>query len=568
MATNVKYPVARITRFRLTQLIYISGLATTYAISPWSNYDPISLPKMFSLALGSFTILLFVIGSRKIFIENFQSSLLIASGSFLFFLISTLFLSEHKISSQFWGSFGRNTGFLTYASLLLILFATHLLADIKLYERIIFAFTLGVIPMTLYGFIQLAGRDPIAWSEKAVFGTLGNINFLSAYFGMTSVAAIALASSRKYKNGLRIFITSLALVNVSIATSTKSIQGPIIFISGLAAVIFFHLTQAKQHKALFLVSYFVVAVSGVTAVVYALFNKGPLASVIFQPSVIFRGDYMHAGWKMMLDHPLLGVGLDNYGDWYREVRGEISTLRTGPGRISNTAHNIFLDIGSNGGVPLFIAYVTITLLAGGAIFGFIRKGTIAHPVVLAASATWISYQIQALVSINQIGVGIWGWIFSGMLIGMRKIEISSSELSSLNSKIENFKDLRGKSVPARLSMHAFAGAALGATLAFPPLSADIAYRAATKTGQFENIYQATQKLGSSEFHGELLLDFAHNRNLASEVRLAAEGLLDEYPRNFFAWRLLSIASTGTDLQRLEALNKARALDPFNPELRQ
>lgn len=558
---------AKILNYRLAQLVLFTGILTTYAISPWSNYDPISLPKMLTLSIGAAGILFYILGSYRFFKSRFNKSLVVIVLAFLGFMLSTLFFSGHKILPQIWGTFGRNTGLLTYSSLLTLLVAAQLLQNLKIYERLVFIFVLGVIPMTVYCIFQFMGKDPVGWSEKAVFGTLGNINFLSAYFGMTSVAAIALAVSRRYKSGISLLVTLLAIINISLATSTKSIQGPIIFISGIAAIIFFYVTQLKKRKNISLILFLSAFGGALVAVVYALFDKGPLASLIFQPSVIFRGDYMHAGWRMMIDHPLVGVGLDNYGDWYRQARGEISTLRTGPGRISNTAHNILLDVGSNGGIPLAFAYLLLILVALFSIIGFIRKGTITHPVVMASSAAWIAYQIQALVSINQIGVGVWGWIFSGVLIGLSKTEISSREIVAVKTGVPNYKELRGKTLPAKVSLQLFAGAAMGAIIAFPPLNADIAYRAASNTGQFENIYKATQKLGSTEFHGELLLEFSQSRNLASEVRLVAEGLLKDYPRNFFAWRLLSVATTGTDAQRLEALNNARELDPFNPELK-
>lgn len=559
--------VAKILNYRLAQLVFFTGILTTYAISPWSNYDPISLPKMFTLSIGAIGILFYVLGSYRFFESRFNRTLVIIVLAFIGFMLSTLAFSGHNILAQIWGTFGRNTGLLTYLSLLTLLVAAQLLQDLKIYERLLFMFVLGVIPMTIYCTFQFFGRDPIGWSEKAVFGTLGNINFLSAYFGITSVAAISLAVSSRYKGGIRLLVTLLAIINISLATSTNSIQGPIIFISGIAAIVFFYVTQLKRRKVFSLIAFLAASGSALVAVVYALFNKGPLASIIFQPSVIFRGDYMHAGWRLMIDHPLFGVGMDNYGDWYRQARGEISTLRTGPGRISNTAHNILLDVGSNGGIPLAAAYLLLILVALISIIGFIRKGTIIHPVVMASSAAWIAYQIQALVSINQIGVGVWGWIFSGVLIGLSKTEISSVDIAVVKTSLPSYKDLRGKTLPAKVSLQLFAGTAIGAIIAFPPLNADTAYRAAANTGQFENIYKATQKLGSTEFHGELLLEFSQSRNLASEVRLVAEGLLKDYPRNFFAWRLLSVATTGTDAQRLDALNKARELDPFNPELR-
>ena len=96
---------------------------------------------------------------------------------------------------------------------------------------------------------------------------------------------------------------------------------------------------------------------------FALFNKGPLAPLIYQISIQLRGDYMHAGWEMTTLNPFFGVGMDSYGDWYRQARGEITTLRGSAERISNSAHNIFLDISSNGGFPLLISYLAILSIA-------------------------------------------------------------------------------------------------------------------------------------------------------------------------------------------------------------
>ena len=32
-------------------------------------------------------------------------------------------------------------------------------------------------------------------------------------------------------------------------------------------------------------------------------------------------------------------------------------------------------------------------------------------------AAWVAYQAQSLISINQLGLGVWGWSLSGLIIG-------------------------------------------------------------------------------------------------------------------------------------------------------
>jgi hypothetical protein len=55
-------------------------------------------------------------------------------------------------------------------------------------------------------------------------------------------------------------------------------------------------------------------------------------------------------------------------------------------------------------------------------------------------------------------------------------------------------------------------------------------------------------------------------NLVGETKTIAEELVRDYPRDFFGWRVLSVSSASSDLERAEALNRALMLDPYNPEL--
>ena len=103
-------------------------------------------------------------------------------------------------------------------------------------------------------------------------------------------------------------------------------------------------------------------------------------------------------------------------------------------------------------------------------------------------------------------------------------------------------------------------------IAAPPVSADIGYRAANLTGDIARITTAVNKLGGTQFHKELALDFAMRNNREAEVGSLAKALVLEYPRSFFGWRVLSVLTASTPEERDLALIRARALDPFNPEL--
>jgi hypothetical protein len=339
-------------------------------------------------------------------------------------------------------------------------------------------------------------------------------------------------------------------------------------VAGLFALIFLAIRNYKGKLSLLYSGvYFIVLLMSLTAGIFGLLNKGPLSPLLFQQSLVFRTDYIHAGWEMTLEKPIFGVGLDSYGDWYREARGEISTLRMGVDRISNSAHNIFLDISSNGGVVLGLTFIAILIFALISAIRYARAQNNFDPYFSALASVWFAYQIQALVSINQLGVGIWGWLLSGALIGYGQIANAESiQGGTSGDKLKASKSFKGAQLSAKDSMAALGGFVLGLIVMAPPLSADIAYRSANLTGDINKISIAINRIGSTQFHKELALDFAMRNNKEIETGAFAKNLVSEYPRNFFAWRVLSVLTASSPIERQKALLRARALDPFNPDL--
>ncbi len=417
-------------------------------------------------------------------------------------------------------------------------------------------------PMTVYALIQIGGKDPIAWSEMAPFATLGNINFSSAFFGLAALCSLVMALSQKLNAVVRIGLALVALVQMLVVLETGSIQGFMIFLAGVGIVGLLLLRSNEKTKYLQIpyIGFGLVAFAGAVA---ALFNVGPLARFIFQNSILFRFDYWHAGWEMTLRNPLFGVGLDSYGDWYREARGEISTLRTGPDRITNTAHNIYLDLSASGGFPLLVFYVLILGLALQSAIRVIRRNSKFDPFFVAIFSAWVAYLIQAAVSINQVGVGIWGWLFTGALIGYEKSVIppESKKLLGKSNTPTNRAQLSAGSALA--SIAAFA---VGFFVAFIPFNADSKFKDALQTGDALTQFEAAKKLGATAYHMELALDSAikaNNEDAASEI---TDELLRRYPRDFMGWRVRQVLSNSSPEERQEAYEVLKGLDPFNPQI--
>jgi hypothetical protein len=410
--------------------------------------------------------------------------------------------------------------------------------------------------------VQISGNDPIGWSSFEAFGTLGNINFLSAFLGLVCVAIVPKLLSGKSFKLSKLSLFALVATDLYIIQSTGSTQGLFVFASGISIVI---LLKLKSHQVWNLKqSIFVVLLTLISVPTIAgLINKGPLASFLFQNSILLRTDYWHAGLEMTQRNPVFGVGMDSYGDWYREARGQITTLRGSPDRTANTAHNIFLDLSSNGGVPLLLVYLSFLLLAFRASIKTYRNldGNF-DPVFAALFATWIGYQVQALVSINQIGVGVWGWLLTGALIGFGKTKILANVqvTKSMNKKL-----LKNKLLPAFSSVMGIAGISLGFFLAWFPLNADSKYFSAIKSRDMTRIANSIETLGTTAVHRARSAQLAYDNQAFEDSLKQAERWVSNYPRDFTGWRLIIYLPNSSPKLKAEALAKLHELDPFNPE---
>jgi O-antigen ligase len=548
-------------RNRQSVLLLVLGPLTSLAISPFSNFDPINLIKLSVVVsfTGALLALLLFSNVRDAYFNH--RILVYATLGFIVWLTLAFAVSESPINQQIWGVFGRSTGLLTYLCLVIVLFATVVISVKKFYHKLVDTLVLTSVLMTIYALAQIAGQDPISWSEMAPFATLGNINFSSAFFGLAALCSLVLAMDRKNQVFLRVALVVLAIVQMLVVLETGSIQGFMIFVAGTGIAVFLWL-RSRPKLLLLQVPYIVVGVLGISGVVAALFNAGPLARFVFQNTILFRFDYWYAGWMMSLRNPIFGVGLDSYGDWYRELRGEVATLRTGPDRITNTAHNIYLDISASGGFPLLFFYLVILGLALSAAIKVIRRQKDFNPYFTALFSAWVAYLIQAGVSINQIGVGIWGWLFTGALIGYEVV--TREELAKSNAK--SFALKQSSQMSASAALLGILGFGVGFVLAFIPLNADSNFKNSLQSGVVRDQFVASKALGATAYHMELALDAAIKANdevLASEI---TNELLARYPRDFMGWRVKQVLTSSTPEERDFAFQRLKAMDPYNPDI--
>ena len=223
---------------RIYTLTLFLGPITTLLISPWTNYDPINLIKILFVATLAFGLIGLIISNTNSLKQRISRPLIFISVGFLFFLILPLITTSAPISQQFWGMQGRNTGILAYTSLTFVLIGASLIQDITKFRNILNGLIAAAVVNTLYCVLQIAKLDPIKWSEFQPFGTLGNVNFLSSFLGISCLVCSILAFEEKLQFSRKLLLMLLVLIDLLIIIKTQSIQGLMIYFAGGGIALF------------------------------------------------------------------------------------------------------------------------------------------------------------------------------------------------------------------------------------------------------------------------------------------------------------------------------------------
>ena len=536
--------------------------------------DPVNVTKLFALggiAVAAFAVVL-GFGVKELWSSS--KALVVLVGLFLLASVNAIINSSAPLTQNIYGAYGRNTAFLTYLLLIFLILSAVVLRVTKSFTTLIYGlFVAGVVNVIYCGWAIIFG-DFVPWNNPYgnILGTFGNPNFIGAFLGLFAASLVAYS----FKSGLHIAIRVLSVIIFGISVieiiDSSAIQGRVVVAAGLA-IIGFYLVRSKFTGALFQVGYVVViSIGGIFALLGAL-QVGPLTKYIYKTSVSLRGEYWQAGWNMGSDHPFTGVGFDTYGDWYRRVRDTQALILPGPEIVTNAAHNVPFDVFAFGGWPLFISYLGILALSVIAIIKVTVRTRAYDPIFVTLTTAWVCYQLQSIISINQIGLAIWGWLFGGALIAYevatRPAKDSDESTNSTAPKGRRVVKKKQSETIFSSTLIAGIGVVIGLLLASPPYSADAKWRSATTSqdaGLVEKALipgylnpQNSYKYANAAqiFEGSKLYDLAY--------KYAKIGV-EFNPGSFDAWKVLYLVSKSTPEEKALALENMKLLDPNNPNV--
>jgi O-antigen ligase len=535
--------------------------------------DPVNVTKLFALggvAAAAVAVLL-AFGLQELWASS--KLLVIFVGLFLVSGINAILNSEAPLTQNLYGVYGRNTAFIAYLLLILVILSAAVIRRETNFKYLIWGLFGAGFTNVIYCTWVIAFGDFIPWSNPYgnILGTFGNPNFIGAFLGLFAASMVAYS----FKQGTSVVVRSgvlvVFLITVYAIIDSNAIQGRVVVAAGLG-IVGFYLVRAKFETTIAQVLYVVpVSIAGLFALFGAL-QIGPLTKYIYKYSVSLRGEYWQAGWNMGSDHPFTGVGFDTYGDWYRRARDAQALILPGPNTTTNAAHNVPFDVFAFGGWPLFASYLAILALSVIAIIKVTFRNRKYDAVFVTLTTAWTCYQLQSIISINQIGLAVWGWLFGGALIAYEVATRSKpDESQGAQVKGKNNRAVKKKQSETIVTSTLIAGvgAVIGLLIAAPPYSADAKWRSALASQDLNKIEAALvpgylNPANSYKYANAVqLLEGSKLYDLALKY---AQTAVQFNPNNFDSWRVLYLISKSSAEEKALALENMKRLDPKNPNV--
>jgi hypothetical protein len=553
----------------LARLLMFGGAFISILV--WTTVtDPVNVTKLLALGgVAGAAIAISVSFGAKDLWNNYKLPISLLA-LFLLTVLNSVFQSEAPSSQLLYGAYGRNTGLVTYVLLIFLFISAMSLSQTSSFLKISYGILIaGAVNVTYSLWVILFG-DFIGWGNPYgnILGTFGNPNFIGAYLGIFASVLFAYIVKPNLKFIYRATLTFVLIVTFVEIKSSHAIQGIVVAGGGISLVGLYFLRSKFRSNvipAFYSVAVFAV---GIFALMGAL-QKGPLTTLIYKNSVSLRGEYWQAAWNMGNRFPFSGVGMDSYGDWYRQLRDDQALINPGPNTITNAAHNVILDQFAYGGWPMLLAYLAIFPMVILAIFRVTLRSREFDFTFIALAVAWICYQVQSVISINQIGLAIWGWILGGSLIAYEKVTRSSQSSESKNLVPSGRRIKNKQSLGLSPLVTGALGAVVGLLIAVPPFSSDSDWNSALKSGDLNKIEKALQPSYLSpqnSYRYAVLFQILEENKLFDLSYKFAKIATEFNPHSFEAWQMLYYSQKATPAEKTLAKNNLLKMDPLNPNI--
>jgi len=420
----------------------------------------------------------------------------------------------------------------------------------------------GFVSFT-YSVIQYFGIDPAPWQNNLspILGFLGNPNFQSSFLGLFLIGVCGLLLLKLKSPMQAIFLFLVVIGTAKLILSSDSIQGLFVAVTGVVSFgMYFLFTKS------FVKTFWSIATSGLIILIFfvlSVVGVGPLAPLLHKDTLAIRGDYWLAALSMANDHILTGVGPDQFGTWYRFYRHEDALTRVNTEVVTDSAHNGYLDFAANLGIIALMAYLALLVYAIIAISRFIKRQESIDLNHATLVALFMGFQAQFLISPNQIGLVIWGWVFLGAIFGYDNVIALKSDETTKSKK--NLKNSARPKDDFSVIASPLIGTLVGLFVTVPLVYSSIQFRDALTKADALRVISAVDIWPRNEELVIYSVDLLFSNNLQQQgLKLVTSGL-EEFPNSYGLWRSKFSYRYVTEVEKSEAKSQLHRLDPLNPE---
>lgn len=410
------------------------GVALTTLYFNSKIQDPFNSPKLWIIVLLSSWLMGHLISNIQS-IRTQNKALLFVILAFLLSGLGSL-IATNPIYTGFFGETQRRNGYLSYLCLAIILLIAAQKIQFSFIPRFsAVAIIVGLI-LSIYGLMQISGIDFVKWNNpyNAVISTVGNPNFAAAIMAIIATLNFGFALIPSFNIAQRLIHLVVFILSYIAIFRSDARQGLVSGVVGFGTI-FIVYVHSKYRKVGWLFAGFAFLI-GVFSIL-GMLQKGPLQGLLYKDSVSVRGYYWRAGIEMFRDNFLFGVGQDRYGAFFKTYRESQYSLTYGFDITSNNAHSVPIQMFATGGIFFGVSYLLlmgIVLIAG---YKGIRNSAGEKRLIISTLfAGWLVYQAQSLISIDNLGISVWGWLLSGFIIGL-SIHVNRTNLNQEVIKSKN-----------------------------------------------------------------------------------------------------------------------------------
>jgi O-antigen ligase/tetratricopeptide (TPR) repeat protein len=398
--------------------LFFFSLALSFTTSIQVHF---TLPKLVALRVCTlFMLVLWIYRLMRGHLKGLPKPVLYTGLALGLWWLFSSFFALHKYTALH-GVYGRYNALYNHETYLLIFFMiASMPMDIARIKGIIRLFIFALIPVSLYAVLQYHNMDFIPWPGGRSASTIGNPVILGGVLGLASpfILTFFLQSLRKDSRHWSTYVWGGLFLLFLYGAFTTLSRGPwwgMIFSTAIVGIV--NAINGSIDRRKLFASFIVFAVFGL---LLFSFNYSHVKRVTESVKLYMtkktdtpmatRLIYWGAAIKGIKDHPLTGVGFENFRivyPSYRPVEDNIYFKDV----IPTMVHNGYLQTALTNGVPALVLYLALVSLIMAALIRTYKKGFQEETrfLCIAFIASIVSYLVDDIFGWLEIAISPFYW---------------------------------------------------------------------------------------------------------------------------------------------------------------